>query len=62
MKAISSSLGHCSTDFTKEVYVKSKRKVIDLASMIKPFADEILHANEDSKSMEIPDITNDYGI
>ena len=62
MKAISSSLGHYSTDFTKEVYVKSKRKVIDLASMIKPFADEILYASEDSKSMEMPDVTNYYRI
>ena len=48
--------------FTKEVYVKSKRKVIDLASMIKPFADEILYASEDSKSMEMPDVTNYYRI
>ena len=62
MKAISSSLSHYSTDFTKEVYVKSKRKVIDLASMIKPFADEILYASEDSKSMEMPDVTNHYRI
>ena len=62
MKAISSSLGHYSTDFTKEVYVKSKRKVIDLTSMIKPFADEILYASEDSKSMEMPDVTNYYRI
>lgn len=62
MKAISSSLSHYSTDFTKEVYVKSKRKVIDLAFMIKPFADEILYASEDSKSMEMPDVTNHYRI
>ena len=62
MKAISSSLGHYSTDFTKEVNVKSKRKEIDQASMIKPFADEILYASKDSKSMEMPDVTNYYRI
>lgn len=62
MKAISSSLGHYSTYFTKEVYVKSKRKVLDLASMIKPFADEILYVSEDPKSIELPDVTNYYRI
>lgn len=34
MKAISTSLGHYSSDFTKAIYVKSKIKVVNLASMI----------------------------
>lgn len=42
MKAISMSLGHYSADFTKDVYVKSQMKVIDVASLIEPYMSRVL--------------------
>ena len=61
MKAISTTLGHYSSDFTKEIYVKSKMKVIDLASMMQPFTDKVLPTKE-NVFLDMPDITVHYRI
>lgn len=62
MKAISTSLGHYSSDFTKEIYVKSKMKVVNLASMIQPFVDEVIPESKNAHSLDMPDVTGYYDI
>lgn len=63
MKAISMSLGHYSADFTKDVYVKSQMKVIDVASLIEPYMNRVL-VSEPQKplAIDISDVSAYFGL
>lgn len=63
MKAISMSLGHYSADFTKDVYVKSQMKMIDVATLIEPYMNLVLVSDpKELQPIEIPDVSAYFGL
>ena len=62
MKAISMSLGHYSADFTKDVYVKSQMKIIDVATLIDPYINQVLSSDSQKlQPIDLPDVSTYFG-
>lgn len=63
MKAISMSLGHYSADFTKDVYVKSQMKIIDVAALIGPYINQVLSSDSQKlQPIDLPDVSMYFGL
>ena len=56
------SLGHYSADFTKDVYVKSQMKIIDVATLIDPYINQVLSSDSQKlQPIDLPDVSTYFG-